>query len=358
MAGVGDDVERGFAGDPRTPPQQLADIAARRPDLHPVIAANPAAYPALREWIARVGETGVQAPQAYPVTPLPPPRRRGIGWWFAGCGCLAVIGVFVVLAVVGGALLSPGDDVDARGTDPAGGSSGDTPAAFAAERQKYYALAAELDGNPVASLVTESRGFQLLEQRAEAPRLTEAAAADLAQKAKERRERLQKRIDEAETRRGNASGSITEGLVDAAGQGFIDIRWDAATACAVSGHEGRTTAGCVSEDPLAVHILPEKQLFGDWGARMVVLHELTHLYQRADSDARGIRETSESLKLVEQGLFQGSSEKMADCYALTYLNGWTLSNELGTVGYGYVCNAEERQAIRRWAADIHAPMPG
>ncbi|WP_353113357.1 hypothetical protein [Microbacterium sp.] len=357
MSGVWDDEERRVAGDPRTPPQQLADIAARRADLHPLIAANPAAYPALREWIARAGGAGAQGPQAYPVTPLPPPRRRGVGWWFAGCGCLAVVGVFVALAVVGGALLSPGD-VDAHGTDPTSGSSSDTLAAFAAERQKYYALAAELDGNPVASLVTEVRGFQILEQRAESPRLTEAIAADLAQEARERRERLQQRIDEAETRRGNASGSITEGLVDAAGRGFIDIRWDADTACAVSDRPGRTTTGCVSEDPVAVHVLPESQLFGDWGARMVVLHELTHLYQRADSDAHAIQESSEAMKLVEKGLFQGSSEKMADCYALTYLNGWTLSNELGTVGYGYVCNAEERQAIRRWAAEIHAPMPG
>ncbi|HWS58275.1 MAG TPA: hypothetical protein VN257_07025, partial [Actinotalea sp.] len=49
------------AADPSTPGQVLADIAALRPDLRPVVAANPAAYPGLLEWLGSLGEPGVDA---------------------------------------------------------------------------------------------------------------------------------------------------------------------------------------------------------------------------------------------------------------------------------------------------------
>jgi len=41
------------ASDPATPPSELAELAQQRPELRAAIAANPAAYPALREWIAQ-----------------------------------------------------------------------------------------------------------------------------------------------------------------------------------------------------------------------------------------------------------------------------------------------------------------
>ena len=43
------------ASDPATPPAELAELAERHPELRAAIAANPAAYPALREWIAQNG---------------------------------------------------------------------------------------------------------------------------------------------------------------------------------------------------------------------------------------------------------------------------------------------------------------
>ncbi|NTW38980.1 MAG: hypothetical protein HGA44_03700 [Cellulomonadaceae bacterium] len=49
------------AADPATPGQTLADIAALRPDLRPVVAANPAAYPGLLEWLGSLGEPAVDA---------------------------------------------------------------------------------------------------------------------------------------------------------------------------------------------------------------------------------------------------------------------------------------------------------
>ncbi|HEY3438028.1 MAG TPA: hypothetical protein VGK35_10110 [Actinotalea sp.] len=49
------------AGDPRTPGQVLADIAALRPDLRAAVAANPAAYPGLLQWLSELGEPAVDA---------------------------------------------------------------------------------------------------------------------------------------------------------------------------------------------------------------------------------------------------------------------------------------------------------
>ncbi|WP_225754764.1 hypothetical protein [Actinotalea sp. Marseille-Q4924] len=47
------------AADPSTPQQTLADIAALREDLRPVVALNPAAYPGLLQWLASLGEPAV-----------------------------------------------------------------------------------------------------------------------------------------------------------------------------------------------------------------------------------------------------------------------------------------------------------
>lgn len=43
------------ASDPATSPGELAELSERHPELRAAIAANPAAYPALREWIAQNG---------------------------------------------------------------------------------------------------------------------------------------------------------------------------------------------------------------------------------------------------------------------------------------------------------------
>ena len=55
--------------------------------------------------------------------------------------------------------------------------------------------------------------------------------------------------------------------------------------------------------------------------------------------------------------FSGDDETMADCYALTYLDGWTLEHKVWitsyswwdvNVGYGYTCDDTQRQAIVTW----------
>lgn len=350
------DADLAATQNPYTPPAQLADIAARRGDLHPLILAHPGCYPQLREWISQVNPNAGRYPVAVAGAPLPAPRRGRVGCFLIGCGGLALVALaFVVVLVLGAALSSP------SGGSPQGPTADevepqDSLAAFNAERERYYELAAQLEGNPVAPLVTQIMAFERLENSIADPNITTAYAAELTQKAQEARLELEQRIADAAARRTNASGSVTEGIVDEAGAGFIDIGWDADTACATSEREGRVTVGCVSEDPIAVHIAPEAQLPGDMGMRIVVLHELTHLYQRADSDSHPDG-PSAAAQLIDQGYFQGSSEAMADCYALTYMNQRTLTFENRTMGYGYVCGDEERRVIREWAAQVHAPMP-
>lgn len=380
--GTQGDWERRTAADPRTHPQQLADLANRRWDLHAVIAANPGAYPELRRWIAAVNPSSMRpqppyAPGAVPSSghgargyaPAGRARRGGAGWWFAGCGCLVVLGGLVLgLVLLWFAFAAPsGEGAAGRGAAGAetreDGSGSEDPGAaeqsevveqleiFEGERAEYNTLLSQLDGNPVAPLVVYSDEQMLrLADRARDPELDEFGARSLAFQARQYREELEQTLAEAADRRESQDGSLTERLVVRETDGFVEVLRDAETACGES-EEGTITTGCVfGADPLTIHLLPESGLDSDWEREMLVIHELAHVYQHADVDGLGE-------ELVAQGLFQGSEEKMADCYALTYYDRWELSNGGQTVGYDYVCDESERQAIREWAAKIDAPMP-
>lgn len=49
------------AADPATPLQVLAHLAAHRPDLRAAVAANPAAYPALLEWLGTLDDPAIHS---------------------------------------------------------------------------------------------------------------------------------------------------------------------------------------------------------------------------------------------------------------------------------------------------------
>lgn len=69
-----------------TPGSVLAQIAAERPDLRPYLAVNPAAYPELLQWLARLGDPEVDAALAYRAAqaraavkpPVPPVAMGGL----------------------------------------------------------------------------------------------------------------------------------------------------------------------------------------------------------------------------------------------------------------------------------------
>lgn len=419
MTGTYQDGDWIAAQDPGAPPGLLSEIAFRRWDLHPVLEANPGLRPELRQWIAQVnplhlrrypapgaqpgaqpgGYSGQQPVFPYPAPPQTPvygtagqaggaypqsgytggaygsgtagqavPRKSGPGWWFAGCGCLALVFVLVLVGLGLGGLTAifstaerqgrPGVAEKPLSTRPSASPGVDEQVrAFEAEKVTFDRLAATLSNNPVAASVTNAARFRILEQRIKAPNLSTFSARSVVAEAVQLRQKLEQRIAQAKVLRVNRSGSVSEGLVDSAGKGFIDLRWDAATACKKSKPSEGRTLGCVKgSEPLTIHLLPENAFHDGWNLRMTVVHELAHVYQQADERAADDG-ASRTDKLLARGLFQKSVEKMADCFALTYYNQWTLTQENYTMGYGYVCNASERQAIRSWAAAIKAPLP-
>ena len=74
-SGSGADADRLAAASPTTPAADLARIAAARPDLHPDLAANPATYPDLIDWLRTSPDPAVQTVLAQRTTaqPAPPP---------------------------------------------------------------------------------------------------------------------------------------------------------------------------------------------------------------------------------------------------------------------------------------------
>jgi len=59
--------------------------------------------------------------------------------------------------------------------------------------------------------------------------------------------------------------------------------------------------------------------------------------------------------------FGGDSETMADCFALTFLPGWTLDHTVwinsyqyyeASIGYGYTCDAAQAQVMRDWYGQL------
>ena len=70
-SGSGTDADRLAVASPTTPAAELARIAAARPDLHPALAANPAAYPDLINWLRTSPDPAVQIALAQRTTAQP-----------------------------------------------------------------------------------------------------------------------------------------------------------------------------------------------------------------------------------------------------------------------------------------------
>lgn len=108
-----------LARNPSTPPAELARIASARPDLHAVVAANPAAYPALLDWLAASPDPAVRAVLAARSQRGGLPQGAAQTSWVGSAGSpvgippgarpakkrspvVAVLVVTVVLALIGG----------------------------------------------------------------------------------------------------------------------------------------------------------------------------------------------------------------------------------------------------------------
>jgi hypothetical protein len=149
-----------------------------------------------------------------------------------------------------------------------------------------------------------------------------------------------------EQRTTNSSKTAYEAVIDKLGAGFALTKIDNADKLCQD-----DVLGCVtSDDPYTVHIdkadttLPFMTTFIQQG---IAYHEFAHVLQYthpAESDTAA-------------AAFKGDFEKMADCFALTYLKGWKLHHTVYVttysyyevdIGYGYTCNSKQKQAIKDW----------
>ena len=147
----------------------------------------------------------------------------------------------------------------------------------------------------------------------------------------------------------NDSGTAWEATLDTLGRGWVSTTIEDVTPC------GPTALACVSgTDPFTVHVRADTRTdptMTDWIRTGAAHHEYAHVLQFTNPQA-----TDEAL-----ASFGGDAETMADCYALTFLDGWSLDHEVAidefsyyevNVGYGYTCDEGQRQVIRDWVSRL------
>lgn len=153
----------------------------------------------------------------------------------------------------------------------------------------------------------------------------------------------------AEQAASNASGTAWEATLDSIGRGWVSTVFDDTTPC------GATAMACVtSTDPFTVHVRADTRTdpaMTDWIRTGAAYHEYAHVLQFTNPGPTDAALAS----------FGGDVETMADCYALTFLDGWSLDHEVSideysyyevSVGYGYTCDASQRQVIRDWVGRL------
>lgn len=155
----------------------------------------------------------------------------------------------------------------------------------------------------------------------------------------------------------NASGSGYETVIDRLSGGFVDsVVDDAKTICADGDDagDGELLACVVSDEPYLVHFdaaADAVPYMNDELRAGIAYHEFAHVLQITNPAA-----TRDAL-----AAFDGDGEVMADCFALTFLDGWKLDHRIWTsdyeywdvnIGYGKACDAAQQQAIRDWHAKL------
>lgn len=221
---------------------------------------------------------------------------------------------------------------------------------FSAAMQELVAKASELDGVLFGSIVPHSAHVSLANRGWDHRWNSDALDRDTAdvRKATEQLETvLAGARDQAAT---NATGTTYEAVIDQLGGGYVATAIDDADGLCET-----DVLGCViSSDPYTVHFdakdtsLP---YMTDWLRTGLAYHEFAHVLQMTNPAATNTA--------VEA--FGGDSETMADCFALTYLDGWTLDHTIWvsdfeywevSMGYGYTCDETQRQAVRDWYGEL------
>jgi len=150
----------------------------------------------------------------------------------------------------------------------------------------------------------------------------------------------------------NSTGTTMESVTDSLGKGFANSAFDDADALC-----GQDVAGCVtSDDPYTAHYdaqSDKEPYVNKWLRTGLAYHEYAHVLQFTNPEA-----TAETVKDFTANATADADEFeiMADCFALTYLDGWEVDQTVWVsayeyweiTGYGYTCNATQEQSIRDW----------
>lgn len=153
----------------------------------------------------------------------------------------------------------------------------------------------------------------------------------------------------------NASGSAYEEVLDRLGSGFVTTQLTGSDGC------GMEAMACVwSNDPRTVIFIDAEIApahITDWIITGIAYHEFAHVLQYTHPEPTEVAAEA----------FGGDWESMADCFSLTYLDGWSLEHTVWVssfqyweveVGYGYTCNEDQRQVIRDWYEQLgFQPQP-
>ncbi|WP_181373635.1 hypothetical protein, partial [Microbacterium sp. HMWF026] len=148
----------------------------------------------------------------------------------------------------------------------------------------------------------------------------------------------------------NATGTAWEAALDQLGSGWVSTRFmDVSTEC------GADAMACVWQaEPFVVRVGDHTRsdpTLTDWIRTGVAYHEFAHVLQF----------TNPGPTQAALGAFGGDVETMADCYALTELDGWSLHHEVPidevslwevSVGYGVTCDDAQRARIREWVSSV------
>lgn len=292
------------------------------------------------------------APPPFPPPPVPPRRPRRAGW--------IVTVVLLSLAVIGAGAASVWFFLqlqDAKATIRNNERELDEQRdlierkdTFGAAMDALLGETTALEGVPLGNLVPWD-DYQLLTERAWAQRWnadaldaviadTEAARAALA---------AQREAAGAQAA-ADATGGAYQRVIGQLGSGYVTVQVDDADALC----EDDVLACVTSDDPLVVHVDAEddaQEYTTDWIRTGIAYHEFAHVLQYTNPV-----ETDSAVTA-----FGGDYETMADCFALTFLDGWTLDHRVWvgsytywdvSVGYGYTCDESQRQTIRDWRAAL------
>jgi hypothetical protein len=217
---------------------------------------------------------------------------------------------------------------------------------FGAAMQDLMVTAVKFDGVRTTAIVPFNR-YEILAGKAWSDRWSSTAmdryTAEVATATADLEGLLSAAGTEATT---NSSGTAYEAVIDQLGGGFVrSLIDDADTAC-----ETDVLACVISDDPYAVHFdAADSSLpyMTDWLRTGLAYHEFAHVLQMTNTGP-----TATALPA-----FGDDEETMADCFALTYLPGWTLDHEIWTssvqywevsIGYGYTCDESQKQVVREW----------